>query len=210
MVLESSHIHQPPKPEKAPIAVLITAIVLFLAILDVIPLPLVMLGGAAAMVLAGCLNADEAYRAIEWRVVFLIAGMLPISIAMDHTGLAARLGSTLIHQLLPYGHLALIAGGFFLAVIITQVIGGQVTSLIVGPIAVATALEVGINPQAMGVAVAIACSTAFLTPISHAVNILVMGPGAYTFTDFVKVGLGMTIVTFVFLMIGLVIFWGIR
>ena len=210
MVLESSHVHQPPKPEKAAVAVLVTAVVLFLAILDVIPLPLVMLGGGAAMVLAGCLNADEAYRAIEWRVVFLIAGMLPISIAMDHTGLATRLGATLIHQLLPYGHLALIAGGFFLAVIITQVIGGQVTSLIVGPIAVATALEVGINPQAMGVAVAIACSTAFLTPISHAVNILVMGPGAYKFTDFFKVGVGMTIVTFVVLMIGLVVFWGIH
>jgi di/tricarboxylate transporter len=210
MVLESSHIHQPPKPEKAAIAVLITAIVLFLAVLDVIPLPLVMLGGGAAMVLSGCINADEAYRAIEWRVVFLIAGMLPISIAMDHTGLAARLGAGLIHQLLPYGDLALIAGAFFLAVAITQVIGGQVTSLIVGPIAIASALEVGINPQAMGVAVAIACSTSFLTPISHAVNILVMGPGGYKFTDFFKVGLGMTIVTFVVLMIGMVIFWGIR
>ncbi|MEO8606524.1 MAG: SLC13 family permease [Chloroflexota bacterium] len=210
MVLESSHIHQPPKPEKAAVAVLITAVVLFLAILDIIPVPLVMLGGGAAMVLAGCINADEAYRAVEWRVVFLIAGMLPISIAMDHTGLATRLGSTLIHQLLPYGHLALIAGGFFLAVIIAQFIGGQVTSLIVGPIAVATALEVGINPEAMGVAVAIACSCAFLTPISHAVNVLVMGPGAYKFTDFFKVGLGMTIVTFIFLMIGMVVFWGIR
>jgi di/tricarboxylate transporter len=183
---------------------------LFLAILDVIPLPLVMLGGGAAMVLAGCLNADEAYRAIEWRVVFLIAGMLPVSIAMDHTGLAAQLGQTLIHQLLPYGHLALIAGAFFLTVAIAQLIGGQVTSLIVGPIAVATALEVGINPEAMGVAVAIACSTAFLTPISHAVNVLVMGPGAYKFTDFFKVGLGMTLVTFIFLMIGLVVFWDIR
>ncbi|MBZ0289591.1 MAG: anion permease, partial [Anaerolineae bacterium] len=201
---------QPPRPEKAAAAVLITAIVLLLSILDVIPLALVMLGGGAAMILSGCLNADEAYRAVEWRVVFLIAGMLPISIAMDHTGLAARLGSTLIHQLLPFGSIALIVGAFFLAADDLRDGDGQVTALIVGPIAIATALEVGINPQAMGVAVAIACSTAFLTPIAHPVNILVMGPGAYKFSDFFKVGIGMTLVTVLVLVLGLVIFWGIR
>jgi di/tricarboxylate transporter len=210
LVLQSSHIHQPPHPEKASLAILITAVVLLLAIIDVFPLPLVMLGGGAAMVLTNCINMDEAYRAIEWRVVFLIAGMLPISIAMVNTGLAGRLGEAMIHYLMPLGPLALIAGAFVFAVAITQVIGGQVTSLIVGPIAIATALEVGISPQAMGVAVAIACSTAFLTPIAHAVNILIMGPGTYTFKDFVKVGLGMTLVTFAGLMVGLVIFWGIH
>jgi di/tricarboxylate transporter len=210
IVLESSHIHRPPRPEKAAIAVLITAAVLFLAILDIIPLPLVMLAGGVAVVLGGCINMDEAYRAVEWRVVFLIAGMLPISTAMINTGLAARLGDALIHYLLPFGPLALIAGAFLFAVAVTQVIGGQVTSLIVGPIAIATALQVGISPQAMGVAVAIACSTAFLTPIAHPVNVLVMGPGAYTFGDFFKAGLGMTLVTFVVLLAGMVIFWGIH
>jgi len=210
IVLQSSHIHQPPRPEKASMAVLITAIVLFLAIIDIIPLPLVMLGGAAAMVLTNCINMDEAYRAIEWRVVFLIAGMLPISIAMVNTGLAARLGDALILYLLPFGPLALIGGAFLFTVAVTQVIGGQVAALIVGPIAITAALNVGLHPQAMGVAVAIACSTAFLTPIAHAVNVLVMGPGTYRFGDFLKVGLGMTVVTFVVLLIGLVVFWGIR
>jgi di/tricarboxylate transporter len=210
LVLQSSHIYQPPHPEKASLAVLITAVVLLLAIINVIPLPLVMLGGGVAMVLTNCINMDEAYRAIEWRVVFLIAGMLPISIAMINTGLASRLGEALIHNLLPFGPLVLIGGGFLLAVAITQVIGGQVTSLIVGPIAITTALETGINPQAMAVAIAIACSTSFLTPISHAVNVLIMGPGTYTFKDFVKVGIGMTVVTFVGLLVGLVVFWGIR
>ncbi len=210
IVLQSSHVHQPPRPEKVRWALLITTVVLFLSVFGNIALPEVMLGGAVAMVLTGCISMDEAYRAIEWRVVFLIAGMLPISIALVKTGLAERIGTTLISDLLPFGHLTLVAGIFLLTVVITQLIGGQVTSLIVGPIAVTTAVEVGINPQAVAVAVAIACSTAFLTPISHAVNILMMGPGGYTFTDFSKVGIGMTIVTFIGLMMGMVVLWGIR
>jgi di/tricarboxylate transporter len=123
--------------------------------------------------------------------------------------LAARISSTLIADLLPFGPMALIVGLFLLTVVITQLIGGQVSALIIGPIAVTTALQVGINPQAVGVSVAIACSTAFLTPIAHPVNILMMGPGGYTFSDFFKVGLGMTIVTIVGLLIGLALFWQI-
>jgi len=210
IVLQSSHIHRPPRPEKATIALLITAVIFLLAILEVIPLPLVMLGGGAAMVLTGCINMDEAYRAIEWRVVFLIAGMLPISLAMVNTGLAARLGDQLIAEVLPFGALALIAGVFLLTVAITQLIGGQVSALIIGPIAITTAIEVGVNPQAMAVAVAIACSTAFLTPIAHPVNVLMMGPAAYHFRDFLKVGLGMTLVTFAVLIVSLVVIWGVR
>jgi di/tricarboxylate transporter len=209
IVLESSHVHQPPRPHKVRWALLITAIVLALSVLDIVPLPELMLAGGIAMVLTGCINMDEAYRAIEWRVVFLIAGMLPISIAMVNTGLAERIGSTLVMTLMPFGHLALIGGMFLLTVIVTQLIGGQVAALIVGPIAITSALQVGVSPQAMGVAVAIACSTAFLTPIAHPVNVLMMGPGGYKFEDFAKVGLGMTVVTFIGLLIGLFLFWRI-
>ena len=92
----------------------------------------------------------------------------------------------------------------------TQLIGGQVAALIVGPIAVTAAIQQGINPQAVAVAVAIGCSTAFLTPIAHPVNILMMGPGGYTFSDFTRVGIGLTIVTFIMLMVGMVLVWGVR
>lgn len=209
LLLQSSHVHQPPLPHKAPWAVLITTLVVLASILNILPLAEVMLAGAVAMVLTGCISMDEAYRTIEWRVVFLIAGMLPISIAIVNTGLGVRLGTALVEWLSPLGPLALIAGLFLLTVIITQVIGGQVASLVIGPIAIATALQVGINPQAVAVAVAIGCSTAFLTPIAHPVNVLMMGPGGYTFGDFFKVGLGMTIITLIGLIISLTIFWGI-
>jgi di/tricarboxylate transporter len=209
LVLQNPQTPQVLHPDRAIWALLITALVLGLSIFEIIPTAEAMLIGAAAMALTGCINLDEAYRTIEWRVVFLIAGMLPISIAMVNTGLAARIGDAVVQAVSPYGPLALVAGLFLLTMGITQVIGGQVAALIVGPIAVTSALSLGVNPQAVAVAVAIACSTAFLTPVAHPVNVLMMGPGGYSFNDFFKVGVGMTLITFVTLLLGMIIFWGV-
>lgn len=210
MLLQSSHIFQPPNTGKAGWALLITSLVLLVSIFNLIPFAQAVLIGWTALVVTGCITMDEAYRTIEWRVVLLIAGMLPLSIAMVNTGLADVIGSGLVNLLDAYGPLALIAGLFFLTVVVTQLIGGQVAALIVGPIAVTAAIQQGINPQAVGVAVAIGCSTAFLTPIAHPVNILMMGPGGYTFSDFTRVGIGLTLVTFIMLMVGMVLVWGVR
>jgi di/tricarboxylate transporter len=199
----------PLQPGKAIWAVIITVLVLLISIIEIVPTAEAMMIGAAAMALTGCIHLDEAYRAIEWRVIFLIAGMLPISLAMVDTGLAARIGQVVVDGAAPFGPLALVAGLFGLTMLITQVIGGQVAALIVGPMAVTAALQLEVNPQAVAVAVATACSAAFLTPVAHPVNVLMMGPGGYTFQDFFKVGLGMTMVTFLALMGGMVLFWGL-
>ena len=160
------------------------------------------------MALTGCLSMDDAYRSVEWRAVFLIAGMLPLSTALINTGLAAQLGAALTSVLAPHGALVMIGGLCLVTMLIAQVMGAQVTALIVAPIAISAALQVGINPQAMGVAIAISTSTAFLTPIAHPVNILMMGPGGYTSGDFFKVGIGMALITFVVLIVGLVALLG--
>ncbi|HLU11509.1 MAG TPA: SLC13 family permease [Oceanobacillus sp.] len=209
LVLQSSHAVRPPHPEKMLLAVLITAVTLAIAILGLLSTPEALLIGVVALVVTGCLNIDEAYRGVEWRVIFLVAGMLPVSIAMVNTGLADRIGNAVIASLSPYGPLALLAGLIVLTILIVQVVGSQVTAVIFGTIAVHTALQVGINPQAVGVAVAIACSTAFLTPIAHPGNILVMGPGGYKPADFTRVGLGMTLVVFVVLLACMVLIWGV-
>lgn len=209
LVLQSGHASRPPLPHKAGWALAITVAVLLSSIFEIVPTAEAMLIGAAAMVLAGCINVDDAYRAIEWRVVFLIVGMLPVSIAMVKTGLAERVGAAFVAGLSPHGALALIAGLFLLTVALTQVLGGQVAALIIGPIAVAAALQVGISPQAMAVTVAIGCSAAFLTPIAHPVNVLMMGPGGYKPSDFLVIGAGMTLVTFATLLVGMIVFWGL-
>jgi len=209
MVLQSGHRYRPPLPQKAPFALAITVLVLLASIFSVLPTPEAMLLGVVALALTGCISLDEAYRAIEWRVVFLIAGMLPLSIALVNTGLANRVAEIIATQSAQYGSLALIAGLFLLTTLITQVLGGQIAGLIMGSIVVSTAQRVGMDPQALGVAVAIACSAAFLTPVAHPVNILMMGPGGYKASDFLKVGVGMMVVAFVTLLIGMRLFWGV-
>jgi di/tricarboxylate transporter len=209
LVLQSTHTARPARPHKAWWAVLITVAVLVVSILEIIPTAEAMMIGVAAMALSGCINLDDAYRGIGWRVIFLIAGMLPISIAMINTGLAERIGRGIVAVTAPFGPMALVGGLFLLTMLITQVIGGQVAALVVGPIAVTAALQIGVDPQAVAVAVAIACSAAFLTPIAHPVNILMMGPGSYTPRDFLKVGSSMAVVTFVTLLIGMKLFWSI-
>jgi di/tricarboxylate transporter len=209
LLLQSSHIYQPPVPQKAKWALLIMGVVLAGAILNIIPLAVAVLMGWAAVIITGIMSMDDAYRAIEWRVVLLIAGMLPISIAMVNTGLAGHVGSLFVSALAPISPLALIAGLYLLALGITQVVGGQVTSLMIGPIAITAAMQAGVDPRAMAVAVAVACASGFLTPVAHPVNILMMGPGGYKFGDFTRVGVGLTLVVFLMLLVMMVVLWGV-
>ncbi len=207
LVLESTHTARPPLPKKAGWALGITFVVLLASIVEVVPTAEAMMMGVAAMALTGCINLDDAYRGISWRVIFLIAGMLPLSIAMVNSGLAAQIGRAIVTTIAPYGALALIGGLFLLTMLVTQVIGGQVAALLIGPIAVTAALQSGVDAQPVAVAVAIACSAAFLTPIAHPVNVLMMGPGGYKPKDFLTVGAGMALVTFITLLAGMELFW---
>ncbi|MDE2748838.1 MAG: SLC13 family permease [Chloroflexota bacterium] len=194
---------------KAPYAVGITAIVLTLSFLNLLPIAIAMLAGAAAMVLTRCLRMQQFYAAVDWRTVFLVAGMLPLSLAITESGLADRVGAFLELSLMNASPLLLFAVIALLTMLVVQVIGGQVTPLLVGPIAIKAALQMGIDPRALALAVAMACSLAFITPISHPVNILMMGPGGYKFSDFSKVGVGMTVVTLLTMLLGLALLWGV-
>lgn len=199
-----------PRENRMRVALLITLGVLGLSLFEVFPLPLLGLLGAALMLLTRSMPMSEAYSSIEWRVIFLVAGMLPLSIALTETGLAERIGMGMVNALNSYHPLVLIGGMFTITMLVTQLIGSQVTALILGPIAITAAQQTGISPQAMAVAVSIACSTSFLTPISHPVNILMMGPGGYKFGDFFRVGIGMTLVVMVVLLIGMYVLWEVR
>lgn len=211
-ILPSGKYKPQPSPEqrkRALPAVLIASVALLLGIFDLIALPIAMLAGAVTMVLIGCLTMAQFYDAISWRVIFLVAGMLPLSIALTDSGLAARVGTIFVSLLADQHPLLLIAGMIVLTMLVVQVIGGQVTALLVGPIAITAAVQTGVDPRVMAVAVAMSCSMAFLTPIAHPVNILMMGPGGYKFSDFLIVGIGMTVVTTLSMLFGLWLFWQI-
>uniref|UniRef100_A0A7C4KH19 Citrate transporter-like domain-containing protein n=1 Tax=Anaerolinea thermolimosa TaxID=229919 RepID=A0A7C4KH19_9CHLR len=174
-----------------------------------VPVYLAMLIGALLVILAGVISMEEAARAVEWKAIFLIAGMYAVSLAMVQTGLADASGKLMVHLASPFGALGLAAGAYLLSALLTQVMGGQVTALVSGPVVISAAIRLGVSPQAVAVAAAIACSASFLTPLAHPVNILMIGPANYRFSDFFKVGWPLTLISFIMLLAGMKLFWGL-
>jgi di/tricarboxylate transporter len=172
-----------------------------------VPVFLATLIGAVCLFLSGLFSVEEAYNSMPWQALVLVAGMYSVSLAMVHTGFAARISDLVVRLVEPYGTLGLVAGAYILTALLTQIIGGQVAALVTGPVTIAAALRLHINPQLIAVATGIGCSAAFLTPIAHPVNLLVIGPGNYQFRDFARVGLPLTILCFVMLLAGAMIFW---
>ncbi len=173
------------------------------------PVELAMITAAALLLLTGLLKPEEAYAAVKWRAIFLIAGTIAVSLAMVQTQLAQQVGDSIVGLVAPFGALGLVAGTYLLSAILTQVMGGQISPLVVGPITIAAAIRLGVNPQAIAVVTAIAGSVSFITPLSHPVNILMIAPANYKFSDFVKSGWVLTIVCFVALMIAVPLFWNL-
>ncbi len=175
-----------------------------------IPIYLAMLLGAIILLLTGIMNMQEAYNTIGWQAVFLIGGMQAVSLSMIHTGLADLVGSWFVGLITPFGPLGLAGAAFILSSAVSQLIGGQVTALVTGPIAISAALNMGVDARAIAVAAAIGCSASFLTPFSHAVNVLIITPGNYEFKDFVRIGWILTLVCFIALLAGMTLFWGLQ
>lgn len=194
-----------PNKGRAAIAIVIAALILAIILPDLTGA--IMLGGALAMMLTGILTTEQAYSSISWKTVFLVAGILPMGIALTKTNAAALLADGIISALGPFGNLALLAGLVLTTIMLVQAINGAAVAAIIGPIAIQVAQQVGINPRALTMGVALATSMAFVTPLGHAVNILVMSPGGYNFRDFTKVGLPLTIILFFVVMIVLPIVW---
>ena len=206
IVLESDISDQPVQRFHAAVTVGVLVSAIILSIIGM-PIYLAMLGGALILILSSVMDMEEAYRSIQWQVVVLIAGMYTISLAMVNTGLAGDIGSLMVRVLAPFGPLGLALGAYLLTLALTQIMGGQVTILVTGPIAISAAASLQIDPHAVAVAAAIGCSTSFLLPIAHPVNILMIAPANYRFRDFFNIGWRLTLVSFVALVIGLVVFW---
>jgi len=161
----------------------------------------IMFSGAIAMVLIGVMNMDHVYRAIDWRSLFMVAGMLPVGVALDKTGAAALLAQSIISSLGGYGNIVLLGGMVLLTVLLTQIINGAAAVTVVAPIAISASLKLGLEPRSVAMAIAIASSMAFMSPLGHSVNIMVMGAGGYTFRDYARVGIPLTIILFILLLV---------
>lgn len=206
-IVLSDTVEQDVRHSRAPAAAIIMALMLAVSAAGLVPIAVAALVGALAMVLVGALDMDEAYAAIDWRVIFLIAGILPLGLAMTKTGLAAALSNLIVATLGTFGPLMVLAGLLALTAGLTQVMGGQATIVIVAPIAIAASKQLGSVPNTFVLGAALASSMAFLTPLGHPINILVMGPGGYKVADYLRVGALLTVLLFVLILGMLALFY---
>jgi len=193
--------------DKMKYALLVMAAVLLPVIVGWVPIYIAVVVGVAAMVLTGCLTMEEAYRHIEWKAVFLIAGMLPLGTALDQTGAARLIAEWVVSLVGPFGPTGVMFGMVALTFLATCFVPTAALVVLMAPIVLNTSAGMGLSPQGLMMAVAMASSASFTTPISHPANILVMGPGGYGFKDYVKVGGLLTLVTMGVLMLVMPFFW---
>ncbi|MFH1437236.1 MAG: SLC13 family permease [Pseudomonadota bacterium] len=196
-----------PAKEKAWISTLIMAAVLLPVLLGVVPIYIAAVVGAAFMVVTRCLTMEEAYRAIEWKAVFLIAGMLPLGLALDQTGAAGLAAHGVVTALQPMGAMAVMLGLLLVTFMATSIIPTSALVVLMSPIILSTAADMGLSPHALMMALAMAASSSFTSPVAHPANLMVMGPGGYRFTDYLKLGVPLTLVVLVVIVLCVPLFW---
>lgn len=175
-------------PQKAPTALLILFGVIALAATGLLPIMLAASLGALMMILLRCLSMTEAYDAIDWSIIMLIAGTLPLGHAMENSGAARFLADLIIGSVGEFGPWIVLGAVFLITSVLTEAMSHAAAAVLIAPIAYNTAIHLGASPKPFFLAVAIAASSCFMTPISHQSNALVMGPGGYRFFDYIKVG----------------------
>jgi di/tricarboxylate transporter len=189
---------------KAPIAAGALVAAIGLVILGGMEISLAMVIAAFAMVIFGALTIDEAYESVDWRTVFLVAGMLPLGLAMESTGTARYLADLILGS---YGAIYTLAGVYLLAAAVTQPMSNAAAIVLIVPIALDTAFGLGANYKTFTMAAVMGAATSFLSPVGHKANVLVFGPGGYKFTDYPRVGALLTVALLIVSLIFLPIIW---
>jgi di/tricarboxylate transporter len=179
----------------APVAIAIFLGALAAATFNLMSLPVAMLLGALLVFLTGCITPEEAYREVEWKILILIGSMLALGVAMEHTGTAQYLAGLIVSKLGAADPIWMLSAFFALTVLLTQPMSNQAAAVVVVPVAIQTALLLGLNPRTFAIMIAVAASTSFITPLEPSC-LMVYGPGRYKFMDFIKVGSFLTVIIY--------------
>lgn len=201
--------HTSPNRRRAPIAIAIFGGSLLLAGTNVLPLAVAVLLGTLLAFVTRCITPDEAYHEVAWKAIIVIGGMLALGQAMENTGAAAFLAAQITHLTVNANPLWLLTGFFALTMAFTQPMSNQAAAVVVLPIALQTAMQLGLNPRTFAVMIAVGASCSFITPLEPAC-LMIYGPGRYKFVDFIKVGSILTVIIYLIAILLVPLFWPLR
>ena len=206
IVFLNDEVARPFRRKKAPLAIAIMVAVVALAACGV-PMLSAALVGAIAVILTGCVDTREAYRSIEWPILFLIFGMLGLGKALENTGAARMMAESATDVLAPFGPVVVLAALYLLASVLTEMVTNNAVAILLTPIAISIAEGMGVDARPMVVAVMFGASASFITPIGYQTNTYVFGAGGYRFSDFPKVGLPLNLLLWVVAVILIPMLW---
>jgi len=194
---------------RIPVALGIVGGVVALAALEVLPILTGALAGVVAMVATGCVRPGELYDAVDWSVIFLLAGVIPLGVALEQSGGAAYLASLVVAGAGDAPPIVVL-GLFYLATtLLTEIVSNNASVVLMIPVGVDVASRIGADPFAFVLAVTFAASTSVLTPIGYQTNLMVYGPGGYRFSDYFRVGAPLQAIMVVVTTLGIALFWGL-
>jgi di/tricarboxylate transporter len=191
---------------RAPIAIAIFVGMLLVATVGILPLPVAVLIGVVLVFLTRCITPEEAYRDVPWNALILIGSMLAIGVAMEKTGTAVFLSNLIVGWVGNASPFWLLTGFFVLTVLLTQPMSNQAAAVVVVPVAMQTAMQLGLNPRSFAMTIALAASCSYLTPLEPSC-LMVYGPGNYRFVDFLKVGSLLTVIIYGITMLLVPVVW---
>jgi di/tricarboxylate transporter len=192
---------------KAPVVLAVIALVVGLAALDVLPILVTSLLGCVALVLTRSIDLEEAYQAVDWQVIFLLAGILPLGIAMEKSGAARLMADLAVGQVGLLGPVAVLAAFYLLTSILTEGMSNNAAAVLLAPIAISSAEQMGIDPRPLLMAITFAASTGFSTPVGYQTNTMIYNPGGYKYTDFLKTGVPLSVIFWILSVIFIPRFW---
>ncbi len=195
------------RTNKALLAIGIIALVVLFSALELLPIMVAAIFGAVLMVITGCINIKEAYANIDWMVIFLLAGLIPMGIALQKSGLVRSAADNLLILFGDLSPVFILSALYIGTVLLTSILSNTATAIVVAPIGISMALSLGVNPKPFLMAIMFGASTSLITPIGYQTNTLVYSPGRYKFIDYLKVGLPLNIMAWLIITLLIPIFW---
>jgi len=195
------------RKDRAFMALAIFISMILLVAFNVLPLLVAALSGAVAMVLGRCITIEEAYKAIDWKVIFLLGGVIPLGLALEQTGTAAWLAATAMKGIIEMGPLAVLTGLYFITAVLTAIMSNNASAILLVPIAFSAAELMGVNVRPFLMAITFAASTSFATPIGYQTNTMIYAPGGYRFFDYARIGVPLNIIFWIVAVLLIPLLW---